>query len=66
MRRGNTGYPQKTQTQRQAETALVQLLYGCTTERLASFTADSLAASYGVKRDRVEQLLVEARLRRAA
>lgn len=56
----------KSQTRKQATTALVNLLYGCTPERLAGFTAASLSASYNVPVAQAEELLMRARLGRAA
>lgn len=44
-----------------AATALVSLLHGCTDERLASFTAASLAASYNVPLERAAEMLAAAR-----
>lgn len=44
-----------------AETTLVSLLYGCTDERLAGFSAESLSASYAVPLARATALLAEAR-----
>jgi hypothetical protein len=44
-----------------ATAALTRLLYGCTPERLAGFTAQYLAASYAVPLDKAEQMLSAAR-----
>jgi hypothetical protein len=44
-----------------AKQALVSLLYGCTPERLASFTAQGLAASYRVPIAEAERMLAKAR-----
>lgn len=41
--------------------ALTGLLYGCTDERLASFTASGLASAYNVPLARVEAMLASAR-----
>lgn len=40
---------------------LVQLLYGCTDERLAGFTAAGLAGSYNVPVATAESMLCDAR-----
>lgn len=48
-------------TQKSAVTALFSLLHGCTDERLASFTAASLAGSYNVSLDRAAEMLAAAR-----
>lgn len=48
-------------TRKQAESALTQLLYFCTDERLAGFTAESLAGSYNVPIARVSEMLDKAR-----
>jgi hypothetical protein len=44
-----------------AKMALTSLLYGCTLERLASFTAQGLAASYRVPIAEAERMLSRAR-----
>jgi hypothetical protein len=44
-----------------AAAALTRLLCGCTHERLASFTAKSLALSYDVSVEKAEQMLARAR-----
>jgi hypothetical protein len=46
---------------RRARSALTSLLIGCTAERLASFTAAGLSASYAVPRDEAERMLDRAR-----
>jgi hypothetical protein len=56
-------YPSRI-TGKQAEAALVQLLYGCTPERLASMTAESLAGSYRVPLATAEKKLAAARVDR--
>ena len=50
---------------KQAKQGLTQLLYGCTEERLAGFTAQGLAASWRVPIAEVEDLLKRARAGRA-
>jgi len=49
-----------------AKQALTQLLYGCTPERLAGFTAEGLARSYRVPIGEVAGLLERARRARNA
>lgn len=51
---------------KQAEAALAQLLYFCTPERLASFTAAHLAATHKVSVAQAEKMLADARRMRAA
>lgn len=46
---------------KRAKSALVMLLTGCTRERLASFTPESLASSYNVPLADCQQLLARAR-----
>jgi hypothetical protein len=46
---------------KRATGALVNLLTGCTAERLAGFTAASLAASYNVTPEKAAELLNRAR-----
>lgn len=53
-------------SQKRAQCALTNLLFGCTDERLAGFTAASLASSYRVPLARVEMMLADARRARAA
>lgn len=48
-----------------ARAALIQLLYGCTAERLQSFTADELAATHNIKPAKAQEMLAAARERRA-
>jgi hypothetical protein len=48
-------------SKKSAASALTQLLCGCTPERLAGFTAASLAGSYNVPIDKAEALLARAR-----
>lgn len=57
-------YPARNLSRKQAESALTHLLYFCTEDRLAGFTAESLAASYNVPVARVEAMLADARGRR--
>lgn len=57
-------YPKALLSRKKAELALTGLLYGCTDERLAGFTADGLAASYNVPVERTKVLLDGARLGR--
>ena len=59
-------YGTKQITQKRAAAALTQLLYGCTDERLAGFTAQGLAGSYNVPLATAEQMLTAARRTRAA
>jgi hypothetical protein len=49
---------------KRAAAALQQLLYGCTDERLAGFTAAGLAGSYNVPVETAERMLSGARLAR--
>jgi hypothetical protein len=60
------GYPKASLSKKQAELTLTSLLFGCTEERLAGFTAESLRASYNVPLAKVEELLARARRSRAA
>jgi hypothetical protein len=53
-------YP-STISAKRARAALVMLLTGCTKERLASFTAEGLAASYRVPIGEVAGLLQRAK-----
>jgi len=53
-------YP-STISAKRAKQALCQLLYGCTPERLAGFTAEGLAASYRVPIGEVAGLLQRAK-----
>lgn len=53
-------YPSRI-SKRSAEVALTNLLYGCTGERLAGFTAAALAAAYNVPAAICEAMLVRAR-----
>lgn len=46
---------------KQAKQALTQLLYGCTPERLAGFTAQGLAASWNVPITEVAEQLERAK-----
>jgi hypothetical protein len=48
-------------TQAKAATALTCLLYGCTKERLAGFTAQGLSGSYNVPVAKAEEMLARAR-----
>ena len=67
MRRGgqtSAGYPKASLSRVKAERALNELLYLCTAERLAGFTAAGLSASYNVPIARVEAMLSDARGRR--
>jgi hypothetical protein len=50
---------------KRAAAALAQLLSGCTSERLASFTAAGLAATHNVPLSRAEAMLAAARQGRA-
>jgi hypothetical protein len=59
-------YPKPLLSQKRAAYALTSLLYGCTPERLAGFTAEELACSYNVPVATVEQMLAGARKARAA
>ena len=54
-------YPTATVTQKRARMILMNLLYGCTLERLKIFTAESLARSYNVPLPTVETMLDGAR-----
>jgi hypothetical protein len=60
----SAGYPNAHLSQKKAEMALTMLLFGCTAERLAGFTAASLAGSYRVALPKIEQLLADAKERR--
>lgn len=53
-------------SKKSADAALTMLLVGCTAERLAGFTAASLAGSYNVKLETAERKLADARARRRA
>lgn len=57
-------YPKASLSAKQAEGALTHLLFFCTDERLAGFTAAGLARAYNVPLLRVEAMLAEARGRR--
>ena len=57
-------YGTKALSKPKATAALTQLLYGCTLDKLASFTAEGLAASYNVPLATAERMLREARGRR--
>lgn len=57
-------YGTKALSKPKATMALAQLLYGCTPERLASFTAQGLSAAYNVPPATAERMLGEARGRR--
>ena len=57
-------YGTKALSKPKATMMLTQLLYGCTPERLASFTAEGLSGSYNVPLATVERMLGEARGRR--
>jgi hypothetical protein len=63
--RQQRSYGTKNITQKRARAALSQLLYGCTAERLAGFTAAGLAGSYNVPLATAEQMLSAARKVRA-
>ena len=58
------GYPDPKLSRKKAEVAVTMLLAGCTDERLAGFTAESLAASYNVAASDVARMLADARRRR--
>jgi hypothetical protein len=58
-------YGSKQISQKRATAALSILLYGCTAERLAGFTAAGLAGSYNVPLATAEQMLSAARKVRA-
>ena len=57
-------YPNKRVSQRSAKAALVQLLTGCTLERLREFTVEGLAATYRVPAAQIRPMLDQARERR--
>jgi hypothetical protein len=57
-------YGSKQISGKRATSALTQLLYGCTDERLQGFTAASLAGSYNVPLATAERMLDGARLAR--
>jgi hypothetical protein len=57
-------YPNARLSAKRATGALTSLLYGCTAERLAGFTAAGLAKSWNVSVDVAERMLVAARLER--
>lgn len=59
-------FGQKQRTAKDRRSALTQLLYGCTPERLQSFTAESLTASYGVPLKDCADLLASAKAGRGA
>lgn len=59
-------YGTKALSKPKATMMLAQLLYGCPPERLASFTAQGLSASYNVPLATAERMLSEARIKRAA
>lgn len=61
---GHHRYPKASLSAKQAEGALTHLLFFCTDERLAGFTAAGLSASYNVPIARVEAMLSDARGRR--
>lgn len=65
MRAGVKKFGSANLSRKKAELALSGLLYGCTEERLAGFTAQGLAASYNVPLPRAQVMLDEARRRRA-
>lgn len=66
MMRGNASeYPDKQLSVASARSQLSQLLAGCTDEKLAGFTADSLAKMYRVKMTDIEAMLHTARTARA-
>jgi hypothetical protein len=60
MAPGRARYPSRISSKR-AQSALCSLLSGCTDERLAGFTAASLAASYNVSLETAERMLVGVR-----
>lgn len=57
---GRARYPSRISSKR-AQSALCSLLSGCTDERLAGFTAVSLAASYNVPVETVAKMLIGVR-----
>ena len=57
-------YGTKALSKPKATAALTRLLYFCTLERLRSFTAQGLSASYNVPLATAERMLHEARGRR--
>lgn len=63
--RGNAQHFQAQESGASAKARLAVLLACCTPERLASFSADSLAATHRVKFADVTQMLAQARDRRA-
>lgn len=46
MRYNASRHPDKRETQVNAKARLVSILYGCTAQRLAQFTAEGLAATH--------------------
>lgn len=63
MRAGENrrNYPTTKLSRPRATAALTNLLYGCTAERLAGFTAAGLSNSYNVPVARAERMLGDAR-----
>lgn len=61
MLRGERTYPDAKMSQRRATAALTNLLYFCTVERLAGFTAAGLSASYNVPPAKCAEMLAAAR-----
>jgi hypothetical protein len=57
-------YPNARLSAKRATAALTNLLYGCTAERLAGFTAAGLAKSWNVSVATAERMLVAARSER--
>jgi hypothetical protein len=62
--RPQRSYGTKQISAKRAAAALQQLLYGCTDERLAGFTAAGLAGSYRVTVETAERMLCGARAAR--
>ena len=57
-------YGSKEITRPEAKAQLIQLLYGCTPEKLASFTVDGLCRTHRVDERTVEYELTIARQKR--
>lgn len=56
----------KQRTAKERRTALIGLLYGCVPEKLPTFTAEGLNASYGVPVKDCADLLARAKASRGA
>lgn len=60
------GRGSKKLSSKRAKASLALMLHGCTDERLASFTPQSLCSSWNVSLATVEQMLANARQGRMA